>query len=91
MEIPEVERKKVLDGYFNKAGTRLIDFPRKLKRKLIILDELIKQFDKKKMYSEQEVNKLLKQFYDDYTLIRRLFVEYNYMGRTKNGYEYWVK
>lgn len=34
MEIPEVERKKVLDGYFNKAGTRLIDFPRKLKKKV---------------------------------------------------------
>lgn len=91
MEVTEKERQEILERYFNEDRSRLKEIPSKLKRKLVILEELIKQFEAGKSYSEQEVNQVLQTFNEDYALIRRLLVEQKYMNRTKDGKCYWVE
>lgn len=91
MEITDQERQKIITAYFNEDQTKLNQFPSKLKRKIVILDRLIQCFEKNRTYSEKEINAILKPFYDDFVLIRRLLIERHYMERTNDGREYWVK
>lgn len=43
-----------------------------------------------KMYPEQEVNNIIKKYFEDYTLIRRELVNFGYMQRNSSTGEYWV-
>ncbi|WP_420842558.1 DUF2087 domain-containing protein [Fervidibacillus halotolerans] len=86
------EREKILSTYFKDGlDGRLFTFPSKEKRKLIVLQHMIKRFDSNKMYSEREVNEKIKEMYDDFATIRRYFIEYGFMERSKDGSQYWVK
>jgi hypothetical protein len=60
----EKERQEILGRYFNEDHSRLIEIPSKLKRKLVVLEELIKRFEKEQSYSKQEVNQVLKTFHE---------------------------
>lgn len=62
----EVE-KKFFPGGLN---GRMIKFPKKEKQKLATLRVIIKHFDKKKQYSEKEINEILKSIYEDYVTLR---------------------
>ncbi|BCN31266.1 DUF2087 domain-containing protein [Anaeromicropila herbilytica] len=86
----EDEKKKILETYFKKDGA-LKEYPSREKRKLIVLDEINKNFKVGKKYSEQEINTILKRIYEDFPYIRRALVEYGFLVRTKSGEEYWVK
>lgn len=65
-------------------------FPSKEKKKYVLLGFMIELFDKNKTYSEQEINEILKPIYEDYAIIRRYLVDYNFLDRTDNGRSYWV-
>lgn len=43
------------------------------------------------MYSEREVNRILKRIYEDYANLRRALIEYGFIDRTNDGSSYWVK
>lgn len=90
--ITEQENEKILSAYF-KHGLNgpLDDFPQKEKKRVAILKHILKQFDPNKQYSEKEVNAILKPIYHDYVLLRRYFIEYGFMDRTRDGSAYWVK
>lgn len=90
--ITQSEKEEVLNRYFNKEGQLIVkNFPAKEKKKIIILQHLMKAFDQNKIYSEKEVNEIIKNYYEDISTIRRYLIEYGFLDRKTNGEGYWVK
>jgi len=89
--ITEKEREKVLNTYLDAESGQLIRFPSKEKKKIVILQQIIKDFETGKEYTEKEVNEIIKQSYADFVTIRRYFIEYGFLDRTRDGSAYWVK
>ena len=88
----EKEEQQVLETMFlSLTPLKLKQFPAKEKKKIIVLRTIMKELDKTKHYSEQELNCHLKEIYDDYVTIRRYLIEYGYLERTNDCKEYWVK
>ena len=79
-------RDKVLKVFIKKG--RLIKLPVQHKKKLIILEEFLKLFEKNRQYDEKEVDEIIHTMYDDHCLIRRLLIEEMYMKR--DGHRYWL-
>jgi hypothetical protein len=90
--IAEQEKAEILATYFP-AGVSgpLRSFPKKEKRKLVILKQLIQRFEFGRKYTEQEVNQILKNAFSDYVTLRRSLIEYGLMDREANGSRYWLK
>ena len=90
--IEQTEREKVLATYFKDGLDGAIDvIPSKEKKKLIILQHILKRFEIGKQYNEKEVNNILKTVHTDYVSLRRHLIEYGFMDRNDNGSSYWVK
>lgn len=86
------EKEKILITYFKEGlDGPLSIFPSKEKRKLIVLQHILTKFEKGKIYTEREINEVLKNIYDDFATIRRYLIEYGFLDRNKDGSEYWVK
>lgn len=86
------EKDKILTTYFKQGLNGPLDsFPSKEKRKLIVLQHILKRFDRNKNYSEKEVNEILKFTFHDFATLRRYFIEYGLMDRNKDCSEYWVR
>ncbi|WP_413355690.1 DUF2087 domain-containing protein [Robertmurraya sp. 2P01SA] len=78
--ITEEERTKVLTTYFKFGVDGPLDtFPSKEKRKLIVLQQILKRFDVTKKYTEKEINDVLKTVFHDYVTLRRYLIEYGFM------------
>jgi hypothetical protein len=90
-QITTEENAKIIRTYFKSANGPLTTYPLKEKKRVAILLELIKHFKPNEKYTEQEVNAILKNFYDDYVLLRRHLIDYGFMDRTRDGSAYWVK
>lgn len=89
----EDENIKLLEKYFPQ-GTKgkLKTFAIQEKHKIVVLREIVRRFEEGMVYSERELNEILKDIYEeDYVLIRRYLVEYGFMDRKKDCSEYWVK
>ncbi|MDF2520590.1 MAG: Transcriptional regulator [Clostridia bacterium] len=87
----ESEREKFLKTYFDEKLEKLINFPSKEKRKLVVLQHITGKFESDKKYTEKEVSKILEDIYPDFVTIRRYLIEYGFMERTPDGSAYWVK
>lgn len=83
----ESYRQKVIKTFMKK--NKLIKLPVQKKKRLIILEEILKRFEHGKKYPEEEINKIIIPVYDDYCIIRRLMVDEGYMHRDKQFY--WLK
>lgn len=88
--ITDKEIRNTIETYMDKNGA-LKSYPAKEKKKIIILNEIAKNFSKGKTYSEKEVNRILKRIYEDYPTIRRALIEYGFIERTNDCSSYWVK
>ncbi|MGY3718582.1 DUF2087 domain-containing protein [Sutcliffiella cohnii] len=82
------EKQKTVEA-FMKNGV-LQSLPSKEKRKVIIFFELIKLFEKGKMYTEKQVNEIIKGIYPDFAIIRRYLVDYKLLERNDDCQYYWV-
>lgn len=90
--ITKEESEKILALYFPEGvNGRLKEFPKKEKRKIVILKNIIRRFDTNKKYTEKEVNEIIEEVYPDYVTIRRYLIEYGFMDRVRDGSQYWVK
>jgi len=78
----------VLHRYF-KNGV-LMTMPSKQSAKLLVMAEIVNRFDEAKVYTEREINELLKPVYADFALIRRYLIDFKLLSRSKDGKEYWV-
>ncbi|WP_139891160.1 DUF2087 domain-containing protein [Bacillus sp. D386] len=88
----EEEKQKVLSAYFKEGLSGQLDtFPSKEKRKLIILQNISERFELGRVYSEIEINEVLKTIYGDFATIRRELIVYGFMNRSTDCSEYWIK
>ncbi|MEN8077129.1 DUF2087 domain-containing protein [Clostridioides difficile] len=88
--ITDKEKIQTIKSYMTNVGA-LKNFPAKEKKKIIILEEIMKNFSKGKIYSEKDINKTLKRIYEDNATIRRYLIEYGFLDRSKDCSRYWVK
>ncbi|TMW71522.1 DUF2087 domain-containing protein [Alteribacter natronophilus] len=84
------ENDKFLETYVDSSTGKITQFPRKEKRKIVILKYLTGKFDPAKTYTEREVSERLKEFYDDFATLRRYLIEYGFMKRNQDGSRYYV-
>ena len=90
--ITQAEKQEVLDRYFSSDGQLLIKrFPAKEKKKIIILQKIMEDFELGSRYTEKKVNEMLKRYYDDFVSVRRHLIEYGFLDRSGDGAQYWVK
>lgn len=87
--LTQLEKDKIIKNY-TKNG-RITIFPRKEKKKLIILQYVSEKFDTDRKYSETEINEIIGGIIDDYVSLRRSLIDYGFMERNNDGSEYWVK
>lgn len=77
-------RKKVITSCFSHG--KLLRIPSQHKKRLIILEEIIKIFDRKKTYPEKELDLLLEEIHEDYCSLRRHFIDEKMMERERGSY-----
>lgn len=86
------EQQELIAKYFpNGINASISRFPKKEKHKIVILREIAKLLPEDKIYTEKELNTILKTYHEDYVLIRRYLIEYGFMDRKDDGSAYWVK
>lgn len=88
--ITDREKETIIKNHMDDKGA-LKTYPVKEKKKIIVLEEISKNFSKGKTYSEKEVNRILQRVYEDYVSLRRALVEYGFIERTNDGSKYWLK
>jgi len=76
---------RVLDTAFRDG--KLVQWPAKRTKRLVVLDYLAQQFDIGKRYTEPEVNARLAPFNDDVATMRRYLVDEQFLDRSSG--EYW--
>lgn len=83
-----LEIKNYLDEY-----GKIKALPKKSKPKLTVLTYLSLKFSKDVIYSESEVNEIIKNWhtFGDWALLRRELFESNLLDRKKDCSEYWLK
>ena len=90
--ITQAEKEDILKRYFGPDNQlRIKGFPAKEKRKIIIMQRLITDFETNRMCTEKEVNDIIKRYYDDYVSVRRCMIQYGFLDRNGDGTQYWVK
>ena len=85
-------RKKIIKETYQRKffnGIKLLKYPHKKIDKLYVLKEIADNFEFNKMYSEAEINEVLKNVFDDYIMIRRSLIEFSLLNRTNDGSNYW--
>lgn len=90
--ITQKEYAKIIKGQFpDGPDGRMIRFPKKEKRKIAVMIHVLKRFDPEKRYTQKQVNEVLSTASEDHTTLCRFLVDYGFLGRTRDGAEYWVE
>jgi predicted transcriptional regulator len=77
-------RSKVLRA-FMKNG-RIIRIPAQYKKRLIVLEEILKRFRTGETYRQNQIDEMIKEVCSDYVTIRRAFIDEGMMEREKDLY-----
>ena len=77
-------RRKILSTFM--PNGRITKMPAQLKKKLILIEEISRSFDMERPYPEKEVNLIISDYYDDFCMVRRLFVDYGLFTRDHDIY-----
>ena len=77
-------RQKILRAFFE--YDRLKSLPAQRKKKLVVLEEIVKAFEKNRVYTEREVNLIIADYFDDFCTIRRDMISEGLMERSSEGY-----
>jgi len=90
--ITMAEFRKIIRANFPEGPDGMMSrFPKKQKHKVAVLIQILKRFDANRRYTQSEVNEILATASEDYTTLRRYMVDYGFLGRTRDGAEYWVE
>lgn len=83
---------KKLDHFYDPDG-RLIQYPAKRPMRILALIRIAERMDAGRKYTEKEINERIRQSiaFQDIELIRREMVQYRFLGRQRDGSEYWVE
>lgn len=82
------QRRKVLKAYLNADGS-LRQIPSQPAKLQIILDYVVEAFSPGVIYSEKEVNMLMRRFHVDTAALRRYLVDRGMLERKSDGSQYW--
>ena len=77
-------RQKVLKTFLKRG--RLVSTPAQLKKQQVILEEIVKEFDPDREYTEREVNQILVDFHEDVATLRRGMISHRLMARERGVY-----
>ena len=78
-------RNKIIDSFF-KAG-KLKSIPSQRKKRTIILEHLLQDFELGRVYDEKEVNEVIRKYHEDVCTIRREFIMEKMMTRKDGKYQ----
>lgn len=83
--IYKTEKDKVLDSFF-KDG-KLFTLPVQKKKRVFVLEKVLENFSRGKVYTEQEVNQTILKIFPDFCTLRRELVESGMMTRKDGKYK----
>ena len=83
-ERDEAYRRKILYTFMENG--KVTKMPAQLKKKLVIIEEIGRAFEIGKPYTEKEVNTVISDYYEDFCMVRRFFVNYGLFTRDKGVY-----
>jgi DNA-binding HxlR family transcriptional regulator len=75
-------RGRVISAFFNRK--KLLRMPAQYKKRIIILEEILKKFNSGTAYAEKELDEIISTTYSDYCSVRRSFIDEKMMMR-KDG------
>lgn len=78
------ERAKIERTFF-KDG-RLVDIPAQRKKRTVVLERLLGEFELSRTYTEAEINTVLRRFHSDVCTLRREFIMEGMMVRSNGKY-----
>lgn len=81
---PYAWEKKVLATFFD--GDTLVSIPAARKKRVVILRRLVERFDGSTVYTEPEVNDILRVHHEDVATLRRELVGYRLLQRRDGRY-----
>lgn len=83
---------KKLDHYYD-SDKRLIQYPSKKPMRMIVLIKIAEQMEAGRKYTEKEINEIIRLniAFDDIELIRREMYQHKFLGRHRDGSEYWIE
>lgn len=84
--------KEKLSRYYD-SENKLTQYPSKRPMRIIALARIAEKFELERKYTEKEVNEIIKTSiaFSDVELIRREMFQYKFIGRLRDGSEYWVE
>lgn len=85
-QMVQKEKQTIIENFLTKDG-RLKTIPAQKKKKLYLLEYMVKGLEMGKKYPEKEINEHIKQFHEDYATIRREFIMNHFMYRKDGIYE----
>ncbi|MCL2852683.1 MAG: metalloregulator ArsR/SmtB family transcription factor [Defluviitaleaceae bacterium] len=83
-EREEIYRQKILSTFM--LNGKITRMPAQLKKKLILIEEICRAFDMGRPYAEKEMNIIIADYYDDFCMVRRFFVDYGLFVRDNGVY-----
>ena len=90
--ITRAESDRIIGASFPDGPDGMMShFPRKQKHKIAVLINILRRFDAGRRYTQSEVNEILATASEDYTTLCRYMVDYGFLGRTRDGSEYWME
>lgn len=81
---PDASRDAVLRAYLD--GSRLIRIPTSRRKRLVVLEHLVADFEPGIRYDEKQVNEMVSRWYDDYASLRRYLVDEALLSRDHGIY-----
>lgn len=85
LDLDDFARKTLRDCTVNQ---RLTFIPRKQSKLIVVLAWLVTFFERDRIYTELEINNILKQRHEDYVGLRRDLVDMGYLRRDRRGSKY---
>lgn len=86
--ITEKEKEMILKNYI--VNDKIINIPRSEKKKIVILQWIVRKFQRNNRYTEKEVNDIIKSMHEDFASLRRYLIQYGFMNRDDDGSSYWT-
>jgi len=79
------EKTKTIQTFFKNG--KLVSLPTKRKKRVYILEKIWQSFSPNRVYSESEVNEIIRGYYNDFCTIRRELVDNGFMVRSDGKYK----
>lgn len=74
----------VIDNFIK--NDRVISLTAQRKKRRYVIEYILKEFKTERVYSESEVNEIIKRYYDDFCTVRREFIMEKMMSRANGKY-----